>query len=252
MTDSRTRGTRLEAGLELRSAVETTAVKLDLPFCDVTGFGELEWVELAGTAERGTVFLQGPFQLVDLKGRVRLAGDTALLDMVCTLTRHTDNGIQTVGGILQRAKTVFVELAYVPLRLIPDELPQTAPTKSKVPKLVADSSRPDHPIESLTPPAPAPSAPPSADNRWAKAVAESNRVQKEAQQSTRSDLLPARGDIVNHRQFGRCTVVRITDAHITLRKPNNRNVQLGLPILDFAFLEKEDDKSVFNVNVIRK
>ena len=107
MTDSKTKGIRLEAGLELQAAVEATAVKLNLPFCDVAGFGELEWVELAGATEGETVFLQGPFQLVDLKGRVRLAGDTALVDMVCTLTRHTDNGIQTVGGILQRAKTVF-------------------------------------------------------------------------------------------------------------------------------------------------
>jgi predicted DNA-binding protein with PD1-like motif len=253
MTDITIHGIRLEEGLELRSAVLEYAVKLELSFCDIAGFGELEWVELAGDAEGETTFLEGPFQLIDLNGRVRLAGDTSLLDLFCTLSRHTDNGIQLLGGKLQRAKTVFTELRLVPLTLgLGVSADISKPARPNPPKLVPDSSRPDHPIESLTPPPPTAASTPGADNRWAKAIAESDRVQKQAHKDTRSDLIPSRGDIVKHLQFGRCTVVRVGDDHITLRKPDNRNVQLGIAILDFTFVDKEDKKSVFNVKVVRK
>ncbi len=253
MTDSTTYGIRLEEGLELRSAVEEHAVKLELSFCDVGGFGELEWVELTGAVEGETTFLEGPFQLIDLKGRIRLAGGTALVDLFCTVSRHTDNGIQLLGGNLKRAKTVFVELTFVPLAHFqgaPNDAPK--PTRSTPPKLVADSSRPDHPVESLTPPRPTAPPSPSTDIRWARAIAESERVQKQAKKDSRSDVIPSRGDIVNHLQFGRCTVVRVGDSHITLRKPNNRNVQLGIAILDFTPSGKEDKKSVFDVKVMKK
>ncbi len=253
MTNNTIQGIRLEEGLELRSAVLEYAVKLELSFCDVAGFGELEWVELSGAAEGETTFLEGPFQLIDLKGRVRLAANTALLDLFCTLSRHTDNGIQLLGGKLERAKIIFAELSFVPLTLAQKVSPELAePIKPNSPKLVSDSSRPDHPIKSLTPPPPTAPSSPGTDNRWAKAIAESDRVQQQAQKETRSDLVPSRGDIVNHLQFGRCTVVRVGDDHITLRKPNNRNVQLGIAILDFTLAGKEDKKSVFNVKVMRK
>jgi predicted DNA-binding protein with PD1-like motif len=253
MTNITVQGIRLEEGLELRSAVLEYAVKLELSFCDVAGFGELEWVELAGAAEGETTFLEGPIQLIDLNGRVRLAGDTSLLDLFCTLSRHTDNGIQLLGGKLQRAKTVFTELRFVPLTLALEVSADKSKPAEPIPsKLVSDSSRPDHPIESLTPPPPTAASSPGTDNRWTNAIAESDRVQKQAQKDTRSDLLPSRGDIVNHLQFGRCTVVRVGDDHITLRKPNDRNVQLGIAILDFALAGKEDKKSVFNVKVVRK
>jgi hypothetical protein len=47
-------------------------------------------------------------------------------------------------------------------------------------------------------------------------------------------------------------VVRVGDSHITLRKPNNRNVQLGIAILDFTPLGKEDKKSIFDVKIMKK
>ena len=239
--------------MELRSAVEEYAVKLDLSFCDIAGFGELEWLELAGAVEGETTFLDGPFQLIDLKGRIRLAGDTALVDLVCTVSHHTDNGIQLLGGKLKRAKTVFAELTFVPLALFQDASQEASnPTKPTPPTLISESSKPGHPTKKVKPSDSSIASSPASDIRWAKAIAESERVQRQAQKDSRSDTIPSRGDIVNHIQFGRCTVVRVGDDHITLRKPDNRNVQLGIAILDFTFVDKEDKKSVFNVKVTRR
>ncbi len=63
------------------------------------------------------------------------------------------------------------------------------------------------------------------------------------------EVPPKTGDIVNHRQFGECTVVRLGDDHITLRKPDRRNVQLGLPILRFFREGEEDGHTVFRVEI---
>jgi hypothetical protein len=64
-----------------------------------------------------------------------------------------------------------------------------------------------------------------------------------------TDVRPELGDIVNHKQFGKCTVSRIDDDHITLKKPNGRHVPLGLQILVFKKVGDAEGKRVFDVDV---
>ena len=93
---------------------------------------------------------------------------------------------------------------------------------------------------------------------WAEALAESKRLEKSGAAAARaweddasSAVVPLRGDVVNHRQFGRCVVAKIDDDHIFLKKPDGRIVQLGLPILAFAIQGAEGEATVFDVQVRR-
>ncbi|MCP4676869.1 MAG: hypothetical protein GY854_15410 [Deltaproteobacteria bacterium] len=247
MTETTAYGIRLETGM-LPEGVQSVASDLSLSFSDVTGFGVVEWVELAGTTDGDIIRLEGPFQLIDLKGRIRLAGDVVLSDFVCTISRHTDNGIQLLGGALKRAEVRFVELTFLPLATDTNDTAHT-PIEEPKPAVVSLASV----AQSSAPSSAKPQDSASIDARWGKAIAESDRVQRRAEE--RGDLLeqeevrPIRGDIVNHRQFGKCTVVRVGDDHVTLRKPDRRNVQLGLAIVKFIRDGEEEGKPVYSIQI---
>ncbi len=255
MNDKAVIGLRFEEGTYLPKVAEEAVSEATIGFADVSGFGELNWVDLEGPGGR-PMRLEGPLTLVDLKGRIRTLRGVALRDFVCTLSRLTDNGIQMLGGKLLRAEVKFVEIAIVPLQDTADGASVSAPAPAPAPaqpveRLVSDSSLPDPPIHTKeTDP------PEDLSDRWARAVDESDRVQQHAKDKgidfDMSDVKPKRGDYVNHQQFGKCTVARIGDDHITLRKPDGRNVQLGLPILRFTSEGKEGKKGVFRVEVRTK
>lgn len=237
MTDNlRVRAVRLESGSMLPAAAEAAAAKEDLGFCDVRGFGELHWVELQPTAG-GTRRLRGPLDLLGLQGRLRRAGDVVLADWICTVSRETDNGIEVIGGRLVAAECSFAEVSLTPLAAM-------TTAGSRIVEAV-DGPRPATPER---PPAvPAPSA-----ALFAEALAESRRQEALAPSwDQEEDARPARGDLVNHLQFGKCKVLRIDDDHVTLRKPDGRAVQLGLPILAFSEVGAEGPNKVFDVRVRR-
>jgi hypothetical protein len=98
------------------------------------------------------------------------------------------------------------------------------------------------PVEAA--PAPQPSSPArvarqetaGVASKWAEALAESRRMEREGRAANWDEsevVMPARGDVVNHLHFGKCSVAKIDDEHISLRKPDGRVVQLGLTILEF-------------------
>ncbi|MCP4600844.1 MAG: hypothetical protein GY847_09985 [Proteobacteria bacterium] len=257
MTDLRVQGVRFEAGAMIPATLETVAAELSLSFCDVTGFGELKWVELAGALEGETRRLRGPLQLLDLKGRLRLTREVVLHDFVCTVSRHTDNGIQLLGGTLKRAEITFAELTFTPLAAPLDSIVAVATKEQKssaVPRLVSNSSLPRSPTPIMDLAGSSRRiTTPGLEARWTKAIAESNRVQRLAEdQDDGMDAADVRlkiGDIIHHRQFGKCTIMRVGDEHITLRKPDKRIVQLGLSILKFIPDGEEDGHAVYCVEV---
>jgi predicted DNA-binding protein with PD1-like motif len=227
---------RLEAGAELPAAVERAAEELGLEFCDIDGFGELEWIELATAGGSGTRRLDGPLNLLGLRGRLRRAGDVKLADYVCTASRDTGNGIELLGGALVGAGATFVELRFAPLKA------------AEVDAADADDGEAAEAAER-----PARRLP--LAGKWADALAESKRQEQRARDrgwdwdADREELRPALGDLVNHRQFGRCKVVRLDDEHISLRKPDGRVVQLGLAILEFTAAGEDEGKPVYDVAV---
>jgi len=236
---------RLENDVALPEAILEAARRAELAFADVGGFGALDWVELA--KGEGVVRLAGPFDLLDLKGRIRRVGEVDLAEFVVTVARHTDASLEVLGGRLARASARFVELRFEPLSALP-----------------ATGAQPIAPQPSpFSPAAPAPpreATPPRVEkialgDKWAEALAESKRLEKNGTSRAWNDdapvVVPKRGDFVNHRQFGRCTVAKIDDDYIFLKKPDGRIVQLGLPILAFAIQGVEGDATVFDVQVRR-
>ena len=237
---------RLEGDFALPDAVLDAARRAGLVFADVSGFGALHWVELA--KGDSVARLAGPFDLLDLKGRIRRVGELDLAEFVVTLSRHTDAGIEVLGGRLARASGSFVELRFEPLLALAAS---------------AGAQPAARPQEAAAVPTPQPvrePAPPRAERnalgeKWAEALAESKRLEKGAAAGVWDDgppaVVPTRGDVVVHRQFGRCVVAKIDDDHIFLKKPDGRIVQLGLPILEFAIQGAEGEATVFGVQVRR-
>jgi predicted DNA-binding protein with PD1-like motif len=245
MTAAAPLAVRLENGVALPDAILDAARRAELAFADVSGFGMLEWVEIA--RGDGAVRLAGPFDLLDLKGRIRRAGGIDLADFVVTVSRHTDAGLEVLGGRLVRAAARFVELRVEPLAAAPAMEQSVAAQPAAIP--------------AAAPPAPVPPAPrvekPALGEKWAEALAESKRLERAGAAGARlwedetAAVVPKRGDVVNHRQFGRCQVAKIDDDHIFLKKPDGRVVQLGLPILSFAVQGAEGEAIVFDVQVRR-
>jgi predicted DNA-binding protein with PD1-like motif len=239
----RVRALRFESGAMLPSAAEAAAADAELGFCDVRGFGELHWVELQPTGGE-TRRLRGPLDLLGLQGRLRRAGEVVLADWICTVSRETENGIEVVGGRLVAAECSFAEVSLTPLSAAaqrPQEKPAApaSPVEARPPARSAVAERP-----------PAAPVPPVA--AFAEALAESRRQEALAPDRDRDDdVRPARGDLINHLQFGKCEVLRVDDDHVTLRKPDGRTVQLGLPILAFTEVGTEGRARVFDVRVRR-
>jgi hypothetical protein len=257
MERNRLLGICLERGDILPKALEKTSKSLDSDFIDVSGFGELQWVEISNQDEGGRpIRFEGPLNLINLNGRIRRAGAMVISDFVCTLSRQTDNGISVIGGKLIAASVIHLEVTMSPL-MVPDSV---QPAKSDITKVKSDIINAPPPIMSRTIEEEAEvSSPPISkrrekdavlDERWAKAIAETKAFEgKDAYADDEADIRPRLGDKVNHRQFGECTVSRIDDDHITLRKPDGRNVQLGLQILVFTRVGHKEGKDVFDVQV---
>lgn len=240
----------IEQGEVIPKALEITSNPLHSDFVDVSGFGELSWVELTHNSEDETkTRFEGPLQLLSLRGRIRRAGNLTISDFVCTVSRETDNGIQVLGGRMTKAKVKHLEVTLAPLAAQEDLVAEPRP--DPVPKPVSESvpvkPKPEAPAFKMPP---RPEQNRVMDDRWAKAVLESRRIEDETDYlDDTSDASPKQSDIVNHKQFGECTVAMIGDEHITLRKPDGRNVQLGLQILNFKRVGHRDGKDVFDVQV---
>jgi predicted DNA-binding protein with PD1-like motif len=242
---------RLENDVALPEAILDAARRAGLEFADVSGFGALDWAELA--KGEGVARLVGPFDLLDLKGRIRRVGELDLAEFVATLSRHTDAGLEVLGGRLVRASARFVELRLHPLSAfggaVGVQTPAAHAAQGAAPPIaVAHEAAPQPPrVEKI-----------AFGEKWAEALAESKRLERNGGSAAKlweddeaAAVVPGRGDVVNHRQFGRCVVAKVDDDYIFLKKPDGRIVQLGLPILSFAIQGAEGEATVFDVQVRR-
>ena len=257
MSDVLCIGIRCEGPDKLTSLVGECVRSHALAFCDVSAFGELKWIEIVEESMGGSKRLNGPFQLLSLRGRLRLVGDISMSDFVCTVARQTDSGIQVLGGVLLEAEVGYLELTLIPL--VASEIegevfetqayakPVLGLEKEVVAETQSQGAQEKEEADSRLP------MTADLDERWSQAVVESQRIRnmsKVGDERQTSDDRPELGDVVIHRQFGKCKVIRVGDSHITLRKPDSRNVQLGLAILNFYREEDDDDgKAVFSVSV---
>ncbi|MFO8073463.1 MAG: hypothetical protein R6V85_16485 [Polyangia bacterium] len=235
-------GVRLEEGALLPGAIEAAAAELGLEFCDVRGFGRLRGLEIRAAGSEAPSRFEGPLDLLQLSGRMRRAGRVELSDWLCVVSRSTDNGVQVLGGELLEAECDFAELSFEPLLSTEPDLPRGVAGERS-------SGRTD-----AVSPKPARSRGGSLGERWGEVLAESERQQGSAPDwdDENPEVVPRRNDLINHRQFGRCKVIRMDDEHITLRKPDGKSVQLGLAVLRFSEAGREGKATVFDVEVRRR
>jgi hypothetical protein len=255
-------------------ALEAAVREAGLEFCDVEGFGELAYAELEGSKKGVPQRINGPLTLLSVRGRTRRAGGIVLSEFVCTLSRQIDSGIEVLGGRLLGGLATVLELRLHPLCTLDDALsdddevftppvstpPRPAPVveRREVPgraltEVQAATSPKALTAQELANPSPRSDA---MGAGWAEVFAESQRLRRAAAADGVDDELeededhrPERGDYVEHRQFGRCRVIRIDDDHMALKKPDGRIVQLGLQILQFRLKGEAEGKPVYEAVV---
>ncbi|MBN2714851.1 MAG: hypothetical protein JXX14_03285 [Deltaproteobacteria bacterium] len=232
MTDHTVLAKTIETQVSIPASLDDAATSLNLDFCDVNGFGNLKWAEILDSAG-SQVHIEGPIDLLSIRGRVRHAGQVTVSDYRVLLAKHTDNGIQVVGGKLTGGVATLLELAFTPL--MSAETVRNVAANTYLGKKAAEKN--------------------VKEQSWASAMNLSAALEKKGRNAQLWDnepvKIPSVGDIVKHRQFGDCTVVKIDDEHVTIQKPDGRVVQLGLRILTFTPIDEDGGRTLWDASVKR-
>ena len=232
MTDHTVLAKTIEKEVSIPASLDDAAASMNLDFCDVNGFGNLKWVEIVDSAG-SKVHFEGPIDLLSIRGRVRHAGAVTVSDYRVLMAKHTDNGIQVVGGRLSNGIATLLELSFTPLASA-ETVKHVASNTYLGKKAVEKNSR---------------------EQAWASAMNLSAALEKKGKSAhlweEEAVKSPEVGDIVKHRQFGDCTVVKLDDEHVAIQKPDGRVVQLGLRILKFTPLDKDGNRTLWEASVKR-
>lgn len=181
----------------------------------VQGSGRATSIVLEG-GPAGKRSVAGPLELLCVTGKVDQKGRRLEPDLRVVACREMDTGLEMVGGVLLSA---LVEGAIL-------RLSRHAPlSKARV------------------------ASPAGAS--WSAVAAVSADLGEPPPEEV--DETPRVGDLVDHPQFGQCTVIKIDDQHLRMRRSEGRVVSLGLSILRFSLRgEKTDGKRVYAVRVAPK
>ncbi|MBN2195267.1 MAG: hypothetical protein JW751_20790 [Polyangiaceae bacterium] len=157
------------------------------------------WLRVAGEITDATCELRGRFTLVSLGGP---AGGPYL----ATLGRHTDSGLEVVGGMIVRARASGVTAALLPFFA-------TSGTASTNPVAVEATGAVEHPQKGhstsvLKGPLP---------SQWAAVAAASAEAATEEEPGSEADTFPERGDRVQHFAFGLCDVLMSSGESLKIR-----------------------------------
>jgi hypothetical protein len=171
------------------------------PGCWLQASGHVEGVELRlpGEATDVTRLLRGRLVLVSLQGP---SGGP----FTAALARHSDAGIELLGGVLTRARSQGVSLFIQPASAAAAP-PREAAARRETVVVAPPSSTPGPATQA----APVPESPPPTRS-WAEVAAASDAAEEEE-----GDLLPERGDLVDHFAFGLCEVVKANGDRLHLR-----------------------------------
>lgn len=209
----------LDPGDELRLCLKDLCVERGYPALCFEGSGQARRVVLHAP-KGGTREVAGPVEVLHLTGVAEMHGRGLLLEARAVTGRAGDLN----GGVVQDASFERGHLRC------------TAMTAA---------------IEPRRPEAPAEEAPPQAtpgSGGWA-AVAAASSSRATAREDA-EDRPPRFGDLVDHPVFGRCTVVKMDDEHLRVRREGGRTISLGLPRLALELTgEMSDGKRVYRLEV---
>lgn len=201
-----------ERGEELVRALLDTCLDKGITNVLVLGTGRASTMTLeGGPAGRRTV--AGPLELLQITGRVEQKGGRLEPELRVVASRDMDTGLEVVGGVVISAK---MESGLLRLTR------HVAAVRGKA----------------IASPAMA----------WSAVAAASAELGEPT--FAESEEPPQVGDIVDHPRFGACTVVKIDDQHLRIRRQEGRVISLGLALLTFSSKgERSDGKRVFAVKV---
>jgi hypothetical protein len=201
--------------------IDIAAADEQLSSCDVLGFGTFNRIKLENAAGE-IIIIDGPLDVMMIQGRIKREKNAITVKLRCLAAKPTFNGITVIGGKLLSGESSQLELTFTPVHSInSDEIKSDSQGSIK------------------------------SAGKWAQAVAASEQMQHKNSTDRQETALPAQGDIILHRQFGKCKVIKISDDHISIQKPNGRIIQLGLQILKFYKEGTQNSKTIWKLSVSR-
>jgi predicted DNA-binding protein with PD1-like motif len=202
----------IERGEEIPRVLIDTCLDHDLINALVQGSGRATSIILEG-GPAGRRSIAGPLELLQITGRVEQKGGRLEPELRVVASRDMDTGLEVVGGVVISAK---MESGLLRLTR------HVAAVRGKA----------------IASPAMA----------WSAVAAASAELGEPT--FAESEEPPQVGDIVDHPRFGACTVVKIDDQHLRIRRQEGRVISLGLALLTFSSKgERSDGKRVFAVKV---
>ncbi|MBN2804661.1 MAG: hypothetical protein JXR91_16320 [Deltaproteobacteria bacterium] len=207
----------------------------ELNYCNIYGFGTFNSAVIED-AKGNTIELKGPVDAILINGRLKKADKSVDIELRCIFATTTFNGQVVTGGRLIDGEASQLEITFTPLDIADGDFTTVNNT--------VEHSANHSPMATMTPKQ-------AASDKWSRAVEVSQKTQKifSNPNDDNDEALPRQGDIVDHRQFGECKVIKISDDHISLQKPNGRIVQLGLKILKFYIDDTKNGKNIWKLQV---
>lgn len=235
--------------------------------------------------------VEGSLELLSLTGNVAREGGARVVTLYASVARRTERGVEVLGGRLRSARVFHAELLLecfddVSLERVPDDatglslfrFDALAPAPSR-----AWTSRPDDDDEDAPDDEPAPVAAASTGVSWADvaAVSAAPPVERPARRAPArepveppapgfrpppiperrrtseeefmKELLPEKGDYVQHRQFGLCRVDREDgDGSLVIRLPSGVRKTIRLDFMEVGAPRQEGHKRVFPIRPRRR
>ena len=201
---------------------------------------------------------RGPLQLLQTSGILSELEGKLDLQLSVVASRQRDNGVEFLGGACTAAKVITCEFI---LEIMDDLiLRRELNRKSGLNVWKEYFSSQGKPSEAQGEPASFTGHPQSPEaavvetkHKWADAVMESVRAHAErGEQEEQEEEEPYRavheGDVIEHKQFGRCEVQRVdaNEEFVSVRLRNGRLVRLNLDVLNLRYKEDEEEHQVFS------
>jgi predicted DNA-binding protein with PD1-like motif len=270
---------RLERGEELVAAIESLAERERIGAAWIRGIGTLEWVELdrhdqARRKAEPPQRFDLPCDVLSLEGNVSTLNEQPRAVLHAAIARRTDNGLDVIGGRVRRGGVFHIELAIEAFddvslarerdeatglalwaeqgeqssrALVREREPEPEEAEESPSDLVswADVARAStqpvvpersHKRKPSEPPN-APFKPPPIPDR-----------RRSTEDEFLSQVLPERGDFIEHRQFGLCKVDREDEeGGLIIRLPSGIRKTIKLDFMDVGEPRTEGTRRIFPV-----